>query len=255
MSELLKAALEDANKALSLDSDASIGNCTEHGWFSGSRPLFANLARHVIGLAAELKAAQDQRDEANARAERAERAAKEILADLQHKTAESESRYDCHGGPGTTEPACGACVSCLLRVEENILKEAAAAKQERDALRGQLAEHADSPHAYICKQVAELAAKKEKECEALLATITGWQKRCETSEAKCQELWQELKASRLATETTAKERDALAVRCLGLERIVDAVRDLQECGFDSAEYHERVADVMSVDIPESPNAS
>ena len=26
--------------------------------------------------------------------------------------------YDCHGGPGTTEPACGACVTCLHRVIE-----------------------------------------------------------------------------------------------------------------------------------------
>lgn len=23
--------------------------------------------------------------------------------------------YDCHGGPGTTRDACGACVTCLLR--------------------------------------------------------------------------------------------------------------------------------------------
>ena len=27
------------------------------------------------------------------------------------------TRYDCHGGPGTTD-ACGACVSCVLRREE-----------------------------------------------------------------------------------------------------------------------------------------
>lgn len=26
--------------------------------------------------------------------------------------------YDCKGGPGTTEPACGACVTCLHRVIE-----------------------------------------------------------------------------------------------------------------------------------------
>lgn len=24
--------------------------------------------------------------------------------------------YDCHGGPGTTQDACGACVTCLHRV-------------------------------------------------------------------------------------------------------------------------------------------
>ena len=26
--------------------------------------------------------------------------------------------YDCHGGPGTTEPECGACITCLHRVIE-----------------------------------------------------------------------------------------------------------------------------------------
>lgn len=26
--------------------------------------------------------------------------------------------YDCKGGPGTTEPACGACVTCMHRVIE-----------------------------------------------------------------------------------------------------------------------------------------
>lgn len=28
--------------------------------------------------------------------------------------------YDCHGGPGTTEPACGACITCLHRVIERL---------------------------------------------------------------------------------------------------------------------------------------
>lgn len=26
--------------------------------------------------------------------------------------------YDCKGGPGTTDPACGACITCLHRVIE-----------------------------------------------------------------------------------------------------------------------------------------
>ena len=40
--------------------------------------------------------------------------------------------YDCHGGPGTTEPACGACVTCLHRVIEDNDRELAAAQKERD---------------------------------------------------------------------------------------------------------------------------
>lgn len=44
-------------------------------------------------------------------------------ADLRAKflAAEQEAaqRYDCRGGPGTTEPACNACVTCLLRLLEH----------------------------------------------------------------------------------------------------------------------------------------
>ena len=29
--------------------------------------------------------------------------------------AEASRRYDCHGGPGMSEPFCGGCVSCLTR--------------------------------------------------------------------------------------------------------------------------------------------
>lgn len=39
---------------------------------------------------------------------------------------QSESCYDCHGGPGTTQEACGACLTCIMR--------------ERDAAREELAQ-------------------------------------------------------------------------------------------------------------------
>lgn len=38
-----------------------------------------------------------------------------LRARFAQKSIESEARYDCHAGPGTTTPACGACVSCLHR--------------------------------------------------------------------------------------------------------------------------------------------
>lgn len=50
---------------------------------------------------------------------------------------ESEARFDCHAGPGTTEPACGACVTCLLRDIE-------AAHAERDEARAALRDAQDS---------------------------------------------------------------------------------------------------------------
>lgn len=43
-------------------------------------------------------------------------------SDLQHEhsrlikeRARSAERYDCHAGPGTTQPACGACLTCVMR--------------------------------------------------------------------------------------------------------------------------------------------
>lgn len=33
---------------------------------------------------------------------------------------EMERRFDCHGGPGTTSEACGACVSCITRYSEGL---------------------------------------------------------------------------------------------------------------------------------------
>jgi hypothetical protein len=41
---------------------------------------------------------------------------------------EAASRYDCHGGPGTTTEPCGACVSCVMRRAEK-------AERERDEAR------------------------------------------------------------------------------------------------------------------------
>lgn len=39
--------------------------------------------------------------------------------------------YDCHGGPGTTADACGACVTCLHRVIEGL-------ERERDAVKARV---------------------------------------------------------------------------------------------------------------------
>ena len=75
-----------------------------------------------------------------------------LRAENERLRAESESRFDCHAGPGTTEPACGGCVTCLLRDLE-------AAEAERDTLRDRLsraekllrslAERAESVGSYV----------------------------------------------------------------------------------------------------------
>ena len=48
-----------------------------------------------------------------------------LRAQLEAVTRERDERYDCRGGPGTTAPACGGCVTCLHRVIE-------ATERERD---------------------------------------------------------------------------------------------------------------------------
>lgn len=48
------------------------------------------------------------------------------IHDREKMIAILEARIDCHAGPGTATPACGACVSCLLRVIETLEREKAA---------------------------------------------------------------------------------------------------------------------------------
>ena len=43
--------------------------------------------------------------------------------------------YDCHARPGTTEPGCGACITCLHRVLEGVEAERDKAQAERDKAR------------------------------------------------------------------------------------------------------------------------
>ena len=48
------------------------------------------------------------------------------IRDREKMIAILEARIDCHAGPGTATPACGACVSCLLHVIESLEREKAA---------------------------------------------------------------------------------------------------------------------------------
>lgn len=43
--------------------------------------------------------------------------------------------YDCHAGPGTTEPGCGACITCLHRVLQGVEAERDQAKEDARLLR------------------------------------------------------------------------------------------------------------------------
>jgi uncharacterized protein involved in exopolysaccharide biosynthesis len=41
-------------------------------------------------------------------------------AALHEAKVQAEARYDCHGGPGTTSDACGACNACITRRAEGM---------------------------------------------------------------------------------------------------------------------------------------
>lgn len=62
-----------------------------------------------------------------------------LLSALDAAEREKEARYDCHAGPGTTEPACGGCTSCLTRALDAAEARAVAAENglanTREALR------------------------------------------------------------------------------------------------------------------------
>lgn len=82
----------------------------------GAVSLFALTAltlRERDDLLTRLAQAVKERDEAKDATVRARRVA--------------ETRYDCHAGPGTTQEACGACLTCVMRARdraEQQLKEA-----------------------------------------------------------------------------------------------------------------------------------
>jgi hypothetical protein len=80
---------------------------------------------------AQLRAASAELDHARREAAAWEVQCQDLRDRVVQVEAESARRYDCHGGPGTIEPACGGCVSCLLRALEQVT-------HERDALAGNL---------------------------------------------------------------------------------------------------------------------
>lgn len=71
----------------------------------------------------------------SAAARRIREAAQLVVEQRDEALADKERQYDCHCGPGTTEPACKACVICLLRENEQLqlaCKALANAQDERD---------------------------------------------------------------------------------------------------------------------------
>jgi hypothetical protein len=62
---------------------------------------------------------QSDRAQAFAEIQRLTRALAAAEAALHEAKVQAEARYDCHGGPGTTSEACGACNACITRRAES----------------------------------------------------------------------------------------------------------------------------------------
>lgn len=69
--------------------------------------------------------------------DRAERATREAVA-------RAERYLDCHAGPGTTEPACEACLACLHRLVEADASAAASARTRLRQLRDSARDRRDA---------------------------------------------------------------------------------------------------------------
>jgi hypothetical protein len=62
----------------------------------------------IAALKAKLESAEEYAYKLNCRIARANGVVEQL-------TSEKAAQYDCHAGPGTTLPACGGCITFLLR--------------------------------------------------------------------------------------------------------------------------------------------
>jgi len=99
----------------------------------------------------------------------------------------AEAAFDCHGGPGTTTPGCGACVSCCLRRAEAAEAEVARLSAVLNTFQG------------------EYDANNRFHREHL----DRWVARFQAAEAEVQRLTQERDADRAALQS-CREAAALA---------------------------------------------
>jgi len=108
-----RAEVEEWIRNLAEDgtSDSAAADCL--------RAAFDALLAFVGELEAERDEAIRQRDRMRepcyAIPCRAESEAAALRVRLEAAERRAEEALDCHAGPGTTSPACGACVSCLHR--------------------------------------------------------------------------------------------------------------------------------------------
>lgn len=104
--------------------------------------------------------------------------------------------FDCHGGPGTTEPACGACVTCLHRVieskdaeitrlkaagEELWKKAHALSVRETYDQHGNEIDIEDLPHDTVVFEYDHGDGLEAKVIVALNSALDGWKKAVEAA--------------------------------------------------------------------------
>jgi hypothetical protein len=88
--------------------------------------------------------------------------------------AQLEARFDCHGGPGTTIEACGACLTCVMRDRDGLAELFAAAK--KDTARLDLLEKA-----FRNMPDLQLVFAEDDDSEENIGLIPqGWNMRCDS---------------------------------------------------------------------------
>ena len=102
-----------------------------------------------------------------------------LARELEDKTAESSLRYDCMRGPGTTEPACGVCVTCLHHELGNAQSAAQLAQAELAAWRAVGGNQSPEFWAsHLSKQVLE-SAQKDGQIERLQRELAAERRVCD----------------------------------------------------------------------------
>jgi hypothetical protein len=118
----------------------------------------APTGRAFLASARELRDLLDKRDK-----------------ELTKERAEREARWDCHGGPGTTQPSCDCCATCLMREIDIARKQCDDLQRKLAKLEGkysaamcQLAEaHQFGAPAHLNAQLAQWQAVAEERRKAL----------------------------------------------------------------------------------------
>jgi hypothetical protein len=201
------------------------------------RAALAEMTSARDGLRAEIGRLEERYDTALAEVDGRLKAAKarglklaRELEDAQNalaeKDAEIEKWKDCHSGPGTTEPACGACTTCLSREIERLKSECSTAVAGGIGI-------GSGERSTLKRALAASEAREKALREALVECLVEIEALA-TNSPKLAQLRDDARAALAlsATDTAALEAACLRVALLAIElrrEWVDGKKSPHEC--------------------------